>query len=154
MPRGCTHFRRPGHPDSDPGSPRLLRYTPGMADEERPVFPPPRPRPEVPAASGEARAEVKKVVHRPDPVVDSTDALQPRGKAKLTQEEVRALLDVTGPGYKPSPWRRRLLLLPAGGAVWILKSYAPWPIVLLASLGWFALLVIEIRRYVDSSRGW
>ena len=138
-----------------------------MSDDEPPAFPPPRarsasldaaqapsaPAPVPPAEGKPSRAPI--VVHRPDPVAVSEEATGPMKKgAKLTPDEVRALLEVSSPVYAPNPWLRRVLLLPTGGALWLVRRFLPWPLTALLVLAWLAFLVWEVRRYVVSSRRW
>jgi hypothetical protein len=138
-----------------------------MSDDERPAFPPPRARgaalepsqapsaaaPAPPAEAKPARAPV--VVHRPDPLVTRDDLpTNTKQGVKLTPDEVRALLEVSAPVYTPNPWLRRVLLLPTGGGLWLVRRFLPWPLTALLVLAWLAFLVLEVRRYVVSSRRW
>jgi hypothetical protein len=111
-----------------------------------PVFPPPKKReaPTAPASSPSPR-----VVHRPEPPRD------PDAKPKLTQDEVRALLDVSAASAPPKrSWLRRFVLLPTGGALFVARGFIP-SAALYALFGlWLVALAIEIRRFVVSGRRW
>jgi hypothetical protein len=94
-----------------------------------------------------------KVVHRPEATPESSAPA--KQNVQLSPEEVRALLDVSGPGYRaPTSWRRGIILLPAGGAVWLVRRVLPWPFVLLLFILWLALFGWEVRRYLVTSRRW
>jgi hypothetical protein len=89
-------------------------------------------------------------VHRPAPPPDD-DA----PKAKLSKDEVRALLDVAGASTPPRrPLWRRILLLPGAGFIWMGRGLVPTVALYVLCGLWVVALVFEIRNFIASGRRW
>lgn len=125
-----------------------------MKDDDSSAFPPPRARRQNEAAPYRSSAAPSRaagssgptIVHRPDaPVPEDAESRPP----KLTQDEVRAMLDVESPGYRINPW-----IVLAGSPLLLVRRFLPWPVAVLAAIAWAVLVVREVRRYIATGRRW
>lgn len=135
-----------------------------------PAFPAPRSRTpsEPPYRQARAKASEPKIeeraapriVHRPS-VVEETEAPPKDGAARPTfsKEEVRALLEVSkaSAGRKEggSPWlNRRLIVVPTGGVIWIVRALLPTQVVLVLTVLWIVAMGFWLRRVIRDARDW